>query len=84
MGELQMWIEDDMRDTRPQRGGWAPGWYTDTCLTCAKEFMGDKRACQCANCAYRKGRENWLQKFVVFGVLYWSLFAIFYIIREYR
>jgi len=32
-------------------GGYAPGYYTNTCVTCHKGFMGDKRAIQCRNCA---------------------------------
>ncbi len=32
-------------------GGYAPGYYGCTCITCKKEFMGDKRAVQCEPCA---------------------------------
>lgn len=31
--------------------GYAPGNYTCRCLTCSKEFEGDKRAIQCLECA---------------------------------
>lgn len=39
-------------DPRPQRNGYAPGNYLGTCRTCGCGFTGDKRACQCADCAY--------------------------------
>lgn len=32
-------------------GGFAPGNYGNTCTTCKKEFIGDKRAVQCEPCA---------------------------------
>jgi hypothetical protein len=32
-------------------GGYAPGYYSCTCVTCKTEFMGDKRAVQCEPCA---------------------------------
>jgi hypothetical protein len=32
-------------------GGYAPGYYSCTCVTCKKEFTGDKRAVQCEPCA---------------------------------
>lgn len=39
-------------DSRPARGGWAPGYYTFTCARCGKITIGDKRAVCCADCAY--------------------------------
>ena len=39
-------------DTRPKRKGWAPGDYWCSCDTCENAFTGDKRAIQCADCAY--------------------------------
>jgi hypothetical protein len=40
-------------DSRPKKGNWAPGGYIHTgCNTCSKEFIGDKRALTCADCAY--------------------------------
>lgn len=39
-------------DTRPKRDGWAPGDYCNTCHRCSCEFVGDKRANTCADCAY--------------------------------
>lgn len=42
----------DSSDKRPQRGGWAPGNYRCTCSGCKIVFVGDKRAVQCADCAY--------------------------------
>jgi hypothetical protein len=32
-------------------GGYAPGLYSCVCVSCEKEFMGDKRAVQCEPCA---------------------------------
>jgi hypothetical protein len=32
-------------------GGYAPGNYTCTCITCKQQFFGDKRAVQCEPCA---------------------------------
>jgi len=43
----------DKEDARPQRGGWAPGNYFNRCIYCSEIFIGDKRACSCADCAYR-------------------------------
>jgi hypothetical protein len=40
-------------DKRPQRGGWAPGDYICQCHDCLDHFGGDKRATQCADCAYK-------------------------------
>jgi len=39
-------------DDRPPRGAWAPGDYYCTCTACGTVFLGDKRAMQCAPCAY--------------------------------
>jgi DNA-directed RNA polymerase subunit RPC12/RpoP len=39
-------------DRRPKKNGWAPGFYLGPCRDCGNEFEGDKRASQCANCAY--------------------------------
>ena len=39
-------------DHRPRNGGWAPGNYTNECCDCGEKFVGDKRAVQCADCAY--------------------------------
>lgn len=38
-------------DTRPKRFGWAPGSYYCKCQ-CGADFIGDKRAIMCADCAY--------------------------------
>lgn len=40
-------------DDRHPKGGWAPGEYMNTCLECKQHFIGDKRARQCADCAYK-------------------------------
>lgn len=40
-------------DKRPKRKRWAPGNYSAKCLDCGKSFTGDKRATQCADCAYK-------------------------------
>lgn len=39
-------------DDRPQMLGWAPGGYMCLCRVCEEHFIGDKRAIQCADCAY--------------------------------
>jgi hypothetical protein len=39
-------------DQRPQRLGWAPGGYMSICCRCEEHFIGDKRAVNCADCAY--------------------------------
>lgn len=44
-----------MKDSKlPPIGGWAPGGYLCVCLDCNAQFAGDKRATQCADCAYAK------------------------------
>ena len=40
------------QDTRPAIGFYAPGEYICRCMTCSAQFIGDKRALQCADCAY--------------------------------
>lgn len=32
-------------------GGFAPGFYNCNCVSCKKQFVGDKRAVQCELCA---------------------------------
>lgn len=46
------------KDERPKLDGWAPGNYTNTCQMCHKEFVGDKRAFFCAQCAYGDTNET--------------------------
>lgn len=38
--------------SRPKRNGYAPGDYYARCNTCDCIFIGDKRAYECADCAY--------------------------------
>lgn len=45
-------IADYKVDSRSSKAGWAPGEYLCECLTCNEAFKGDKRAVQCADCAY--------------------------------
>lgn len=45
-------------DTRPKKYGWAPGNYTCKCSECGCDFVGDKRASMCADCAYSKKTER--------------------------
>jgi hypothetical protein len=52
MGEAVIFPRDYKIDKRPQRGMWAPGNYSCICKICGDRFMGDKRALQCADCAY--------------------------------
>jgi hypothetical protein len=35
----------------------ATGSYNCICLICHKEFIGDKRACQCLSCALKQVEE---------------------------
>lgn len=44
-------------DKRPKKNGWASGQYYGTCHRCSEIFLGDKRASQCADCAYGE-KEN--------------------------
>ena len=39
-------------DPRPAFRGWAPGGYNPRCARCGQRFSGDKRAWECADCAY--------------------------------
>lgn len=49
------WSKMKPQDDRPQRGGWAPGQYVFIkCRTCDCVFQGDKRAHECADCAYAR------------------------------
>lgn len=56
-------LKDYKRDSRPQRFGWAPGNYCATCLECDAKFIGDKRALQCADCAYALTDEEAQRRF---------------------
>lgn len=59
-------MSDDLNDgssfirakqsTKPAFHGWAPGWYVGKCNDCGCYFQGDKRAYQCADCAYGTGK----------------------------
>lgn len=49
---MPMGLRDCKRDDRPQRGAWAPGNYMNKCCRCGCGFIGDKRAHECADCAY--------------------------------
>jgi hypothetical protein len=40
-------------DSRPRRWMWAPGDYFCACVRCDEQFIGDKRAIYCADCAYK-------------------------------
>ena len=44
-------------DARAPKGGWAPGAYLNICRQCGSDFLGDKRAWHCADCAYEPERE---------------------------
>ena len=43
-------------------GGYAPGYYGCTCVTCKTEFMGDKKAVQCEPCAIKMTQEELKQE----------------------
>ena len=45
-------LQDIKVDPRPQKKLWAPGDYLRRCKSCDEEFIGDKRAIMCADCAY--------------------------------
>jgi hypothetical protein len=45
------------QDHRPQNGAWAPGNYFCKCVPCGNTFLGDKRAHECAPCAYKDGQQ---------------------------
>ena len=73
-------IFPDDKDERPLKDGWAPGNYYNTCFKCSMEFIGDKRACQCAPCAYNDKEPVDLQ-WVLFGMTWILLFTcILYIL----
>lgn len=58
-GEESVSLSNDLLsdvDKRKPKYGWAPGNYANICLDCKKEFIGDKRASMCADCAYGTGR----------------------------
>jgi hypothetical protein len=56
MSEINILLEAP--DRRPQKGAWAPGNYMNTCMDCCEPFIGDKRAKQCAACAYGDTEES--------------------------
>ena len=39
-------------------GGYAPGNYYCTCISCDTTFVGDKRAVQCEPCGIKSNRPN--------------------------
>ena len=39
-------------------GGYAPGYYSNTCVSCNEDFMGDKLARQCEPCAINTVNES--------------------------
>lgn len=49
---MRTFNETSTPDPRPPRGGWATGSYFVRCSKCEQYFMGDKRASECASCAY--------------------------------
>lgn len=49
---LRMVEDMKPRDPRPAHRGWAPGRYMSHCIVCRSHFAGDKRAFECADCAY--------------------------------
>lgn len=46
-------MENPKEESKYPIGGYAPGYYGCTCVTCKTEFMGDKRAVQCEPCAVK-------------------------------
>jgi hypothetical protein len=49
---MRLDLVDLKEDKRPKRKGWAPGDYFCRCGACNEQFIGDKRATTCADCAY--------------------------------
>lgn len=49
-------------DERPKRKGWAPGKYINKCFWCAVRFWGDKRARECADCAYSEPHPSYTSR----------------------
>lgn len=58
-------------DTRKPKqypiGGYAPGNYSCTCVTCKINFIGDKRAVQCEPCAIVATQEDSKQEYELIG-----------------
>jgi hypothetical protein len=60
-------------DPRGPLGGWGPGRYHCKCCYCGCDFIGDKRAVSCADCAYTLNRKyelsqdcvHWIRKYLV-------------------
>ena len=48
-----------MEDKKYPIGGFAPGNYTCKCVSCKENFMGDKRAVQCEDCAKKENKPYW-------------------------
>lgn len=59
---MQKW-KDDQRPAIT-RYGWAPGDYLCKCYHCKEQFIGDKRATSCADCAYeakeKRDARDWI------------------------
>lgn len=45
-------MRDFLGDKRDPKNGWAPGDYYNKCHSCSEQFIGDKRAMTCSDCAY--------------------------------
>ena len=52
--DLEIWAKSRniKIDKRPKKGPFAYGAYTCKCTKCECQFMGDKRALWCGDCAY--------------------------------
>ena len=42
----------DPIDKRPDRGGWIWGGWWMQCAKCRHDFLGSRKATECADCAY--------------------------------
>jgi hypothetical protein len=51
--EVPLHLKGLREDIRPRRGLWAPGDYLCSCIRCKINFIGDKRAGHCSDCAYQ-------------------------------
>ena len=51
-------FEMQQKEPKYPIGGYAPGYYGCTCVTCKTQFQGDKRAVQCEPCAISMTKEE--------------------------
>lgn len=57
-------FEMQQKEPKYPIGGYAPGYYGCTCVTCKTQFQGDKRAVQCEPCAISMTKEEQKQHLI--------------------